>query len=179
MQSRHSRASLSCDQGHGCPIRCSCRLAPFSAHAEPGRTREECCPGITAPERNRTGVNRPALPFTLTGVWRHATDRNSSSPSTSVGIHLHSIAARRCASAPPARSLRGRPACRCCTARRVPSVNRTPHETRDHPTAASCRAAERRGPLAARTWCGACCPSFAHTPRPRRATYCEYLPLWF
>jgi len=115
VQSCHSRASLSCDQGHGCPIRCSCRLAPSSApaaHAEPGRTREECCPGITAPERNRTGVNRPALPFTLTGVWRHATDRNSSSPSTSVGIHLRSMLRPVAAlpPRPPDRSVGARPA---------------------------------------------------------------------
>ena len=55
----HSPAEL-----HHSPV---CRQSLHQRMLNPAG-RERSCPGITPPERIRAGVNRPALPFTLTGV---------------------------------------------------------------------------------------------------------------
>ena len=55
----HSPAEL-----HHSPV---CRQSLHQRMLNPAG-RERSCPEITPPERIRAGVNRPALPFTLTGV---------------------------------------------------------------------------------------------------------------
>ena len=119
---------------------------PSSAHAEPGWTREELSGNHAA--REDQGRGKPSC----TPLYTHRSvtarnGQNSSSPSTSVDIPaaphrasrltLHSLLLR---STRPTR--RGRPSRRCCAPSPGSSVNRTPHETRDHPTVAPCRTAE-------------------------------------
>ena len=137
---------------------------PSSAHAEPGWTREELSGNHAA--REDQGRGKPSCtPFYTHRSVTARNGQNSSSPSTSVDIP----ARRQCRRLPlqgldarhhraplrasrltlrslllrpvrPAR--RGRPSRRCCAPAPGSPVNRTPHETLDHPTVAFCRTAK-------------------------------------
>ena len=127
--------------------------------------RERSCPAIAPPERFRVGIQPPCTPHYTHRSVAARNGQNSSSPSTSVDIP----ARRQCRRLPlqgldarhhraplrasrltlrslllrpvrPAR--RGRPSRRCCAPAPGSPVNRTPHETLDHPTVAFCRTAK-------------------------------------